>query len=98
MKYDSKEIIYFCDIFYHNCTCLMAQKQTDSVIAVDAVPNVYIITYSNADTYIFNRQSFAEPTIIAFHKSTKTKVEDSDFVASEGHPANVIAPKTLNAT
>ena len=137
----------------------MAQKQTDSVIAVDSVRKVYIITYSNADTYTFNRQSFAEAIIIAFHESTTTKVEqwacsmeshkeggfhfhmcillnksqrwlkvknaikdrfgivvnfsghsgyhsayeyvtkeDTEFVASEGHPANVTAPKTLKAT
>ena len=159
LKHDSKEIIYLCDIFHHNSTYVMAQKQTDSVIAVDSVRKVYIITYSNADTYTFNRQSFAEAIIIAFHESTTTKVEqwacsmeshkeggfhfhmcillnktqrwlkvknaikdrfgivvnfsghsgyhsayeyvtkeDTEFVASEGHPANVTAPKTLKAT
>ena len=52
----------------------MAHRETASVIAVDSVRKVYIITYSNADTDAFDRHSFAHAVVAAFEENTTSKV------------------------
>ena len=52
----------------------MAHRETASVIAIDSVRKVYIITYSNADTDAFDRHSFAHAVVAAFEENTTSKV------------------------
>ena len=52
----------------------MAHRETASVIAVDSVRKVYIITYSNGDTDAFDRHSCAHAIVAAFEENTTSKV------------------------
>ncbi len=52
----------------------MANAQNPSRLRTDEVMKVYLITYSHANTDIFNRQSFADAVVKAFGEITTTQV------------------------